>query len=132
MIQLIYSYSDEAILKTVLEELVLPLIKIPEMSGETYLTLIETDKVSELEDALDQAGLKLGFVGSYNMDGSQFIWTEPTEIKRNHTISNYKSALRNKITRDENGEVTSDIPYTEVEAKDVQVLKIYGLNDRDL
>ena len=132
MIQLIYNYTDKDVLKVVLEEFNYPLIEVPEMLDNMYLTLLDADKVTELEDALKQPPLKMSFVGTYNLDGSQYIWTEPTEKQRNHSISKYKNKLNNKKTYHENGDVIEDRPYTTAEAKQVQVNKIYGHNDREL
>ena len=120
MINLIYNYTDKDVLKDVLKDLNLPFIAIPEMLDNMYLTLLEADKVTELEDALKQPPLKMTFVGTYNIDGSQYVWTEPTEKQRNHSISKYKNKLKN------GGELTNE------EAKQVQVNKIYGYNDREL
>ena len=132
MIQLIFEYKDIDVLKEVLNNFNYPVIAVPEMSEDMYLTLLESDKVTELEDALKQPPLKMTFVGTYNIDGYQYIWTEPTEKDRNHSINKYKNKLNNKITYDENGDVIEDRPYTEEEAKNVQVNKIYGYNDREL
>jgi hypothetical protein len=132
VINLIYNYTDIDVLKEVLEGLNLPLITISEMLENTYLILIEAERVTELEDALKQPPLKMEFVGSYNIDGSQYIWTAPTEIQRNHSINKYKDKLRNYIVYDEDGEIIEDRPYTIEEAKSVQVNKIYGNSDRIL
>ena len=120
MIQLIFEYKDIDVLSEVLKSFNYPFIVVPEMIEDMYLTLLEADKVTELEDALKQPPLKMTFAGTYNVDGSQYIWTEPTEKQRNHSISKYKNKLINR----------SD--YTDEEAKQIQVNKIYGYNDRDL
>ena len=120
MIQLIFEYKDKDVLSEVLSGFNYPLIVVPEMLEYMYLTVLEADKVTELEDALKQPPLKMTFVGTYNEDGSQYIWTEPTEIQRNHSISKYKNKLING----------SD--YTDEQAKQIQVNKIYGYNDREL
>jgi hypothetical protein len=132
VINLIYNYTDIDVLKEVLEDLNLPLITISEMLEDMYLVLIEAERVTELEDALKQPPLKMEFVGSYNIDGSRYIWTSPTEIQRNHSINKYKDKLRNYIVYDEDGEIIEDRPYTIEEAKSVQVNKIYGNSDRIL
>jgi hypothetical protein len=132
VINLIYNYTDIDVLKEVLEDLNLPLITISEMLEDMYLVLIEAERVTELEDALKQPPLKMEFVGSYNIDGSQYVWTAPTELQRNHSINKYKDKLRNYVVYDEDGEIIEDRPYTIEEAKSVQVNKIYGNSDRIL
>lgn len=131
-IQLLYTYQDEAILKDVLEDLNLPFIKVPEMLDGAYLTVIESEDVTAFEDALKQPPLKMEFIGSYEMNGEQFLWTEPTEIQRNHSINKYKGKLKNVVILDENGDVISDLPPTEAEALNTQVNLIDGWDNRIL
>jgi len=109
-----------------------PIIKVPEMSEDIYLTVIEAEDITNLEDALKQPPLKMTFVGTYNEDGSQYVWTKPTEKQRNHSISKYKNKLNTKKTYDENGDIVDEREYTEEEAKSVQVNIIYGYNNRIL
>ena len=138
MIQLIFEYGDEAVLREIAigtEEnpsvFNLPIIVIPEMK-DAYLTLIELEKVTEFITALKQPPLKLTIIGSYNMDGSQYIWTESGETSRNHSINKYKSMLRDKIEYDIEGVEISRRRPTEAEALNTQVNKIAGYNDRQI
>ena len=132
MIQLLYTYEDESILRGALASFKLPFIKIPEMLDNSYLTLIEPELVSDLEDALKQPPLKMSFVGSYKMNGEQYIWTKPKERQRNHSINKYKNGLKDVVEYDEDGEETSRRRPNENEALDTQVNKIFGWNDREL
>ena len=138
MIQIIFDYQDEAVLREIAigtEEnpsvFNLPVIVIPEMK-DVYLTLIEPENVTEFIAALKLPPLRFTMIGSYNMDGSQYIWTEPTETSRNHSISKYKSMLRDVIEYDIEGVEISRRRPTDAEAKTTQVNKIAGYNDRQL
>ena len=93
---------------------------------------MESTLVTAFEDALKQPPLAMTFVGSYNTDGTQFIWTEPTEIQRNHSINKYKNKLKDVIEYDENGEVIGSHPPSEAEALNTQTNKIFGWSDRIL
>ena len=86
MIQLIFEYESEDTLRGISAGVNLHVIVIPEME-DAYLTLIEPEKVTEFIAALKLPPLRFTMIGSYNMDGSQYIWTEPTELSRNHSIS---------------------------------------------
>jgi len=71
-------------------------------------------------------------IGSYNLDGSQYIWTAAGETSRNHSISKYKSMLRDVVEYDIEGVEISRRRPTESEALNTQVNKIAGYNDRQL
>ena len=118
MIQLIFEYTDKDVLEEVYSELKYPLIDIPEMLDDMYLTLLPANEVGDLEDLLKQPPLKMEVVGTYNLDGTQYVWTEPGETKWNHSINKYKNKLRGE--------------YTEEEAANRQVNKIAGYPDRIL
>ena len=110
----------------------LPIIAIPEMLDDMYFTLIKPEDVTALEDALKQPPLKMTVGGSYNMDGTQYIWTEPKEKSRNHSINKYKNNLKDVVEYDENGDEISRRRPTEAEALAIQVNKICGCDDRIL
>ena len=116
MIQLLYTYNNEDILKEELKLLGLPFISVNEMLENSYLTVLEVNEVDTLENALKQPPLKMDFIGTYNMDGTQYIWTEPGSIQRNHSINKYKNSLKGEPT--------------EEEALEIQVNKISGKPDR--
>ena len=138
MIQIIFDYQDEATLREIAigtqenpSVFNIPVIVIPEMK-DAYLTLIEPKKVTEFITALKKPPLRFTMIGSYNMDGSQYIWTAAGETSRNHSISKYKSMLRDKVTYDSEGVEISRRRPTESEALNTQVNKIAGYNDRQL
>ena len=131
MIQLIFEYGDEQTVKVIAEQINVPIIVIPEMN-DSYLTLIEPENVTGFIAALKQPPLKLTIIGSYNMDGSQYIWIAAGETSRNHSISKYKSMLRDKVEYDIEGVEISRRRPTESEALNTQVNKIAGYNDRQL
>jgi len=138
MIQIIFDYQDEAVLREIAigtEEnpsvFNLPVIVIPEMEN-AYLTLIEPEKVTEFITALKKPPLRFTMIGSYYLSGEQYIWTEPGETSRNHSINKYKSMLRDKIEYDIEGVEISRRRPTETEALNTQVNKIAGYNDRQL
>ena len=133
MIQLIFEYGDEQTVKVIAEQINVPIIVIPEMN-DSYLTLIELENVTAFIAALKQPPLKLTIIGSYNIDGSQYIWTASGETSRNHSINKYKSMLRDKVEYDIDGvEISRRRPTeAEAEAKTTQVNKISGYNDRQL
>jgi len=133
MIQLIFEYGDEQTVKVIAEQpqINVPIIVIPEMN-DSYLTLIEPENVTAFITALKQPPLKLTIIGSYNMDGSQYIWTAAGETSRNHSISKYKSMLRDKVEYNIEGVEISRRRPTDAEAKTTRVNKIAGYNDRQL
>jgi len=133
MIQLIFEYGDEQTVKVIAEQpqINVPIIVILEMK-DAYLTLIEPEKVTAFITALKKPPLRFTMIGSYNMDGSQYIWTEPGETSRNHSINKYKSMLRDKVEYDIEGVEISRRRPTETEAKTTQVNNIAGYNDRQL
>ena len=138
MIQIIFDYQDEAVLREIsigTEEkpsvFNLPVIVIPEMK-DAYLTIIEPEKVTEFIAALKLPPLRFTMIGSYLMTGEQYIWTEPGETSRNHSINKYKSMLRDKVEYDIEGVEISRRRPTDAEAKTTQVNKIAGYNDRQL
>jgi len=133
MIQLIFEYGDEQTVKVIAEQpqINVPIIVIPEMN-DSYLTLIEPENVTAFITALKQPPLKLTIIGSYNIDGSQYIWTAAGETSRNHSINKYKSMLRDKVEYNEEGVEISRRRPTEAEALNTQVNKIAGYNDRQL
>jgi len=131
MIQLIFEYGDEQTVKVIAEQINVPIIVIPEMN-DSYLTLIDPENVNAFIAALKQPPLKLTIIGSYNMDGSQYIWIAAGETSRNHSISKYKSMLRDKVEYDIEGVEISRRRPTETEALNTQVNKIAGYNDRQL
>ena len=136
--QLIFEFGDEDVLREIAigtEEnpsvFNLPVIVIPELEN-AYLTLIEPEKVTEFIDALKLPPLRFTMIGSYYISGEQYIWTEPKEKSRNHSINKYKSMLRDVIEYDEEGVEISRRRPTTAEAKTTQVNKIAGYNDRQL
>lgn len=131
MIQLIIDYEDKEVFDIVLSNTNYINIVIPEMEN-AWLVLLKPEEVTDLEDLLKQPPLKMGIVGSYNMDGTQYIWTEPGEKNRNHSINKYKNKLRPKKVYDENNELISETPYTEAEALSKQVNLIAGHPERIL
>jgi len=138
MIQIIFDYQDEAVLREIAigtEEnpsvFNLPVIVIPEMK-DAYLTLIEPEKVTEFITALKKPPLRFTMIGSYLMTGEQYIWTKTKEKSRNHSINKYKSMLRDKVEYDIEGVEISRRRPTDAEAKTTQVNKIAGYNDRQL
>ena len=133
MIQLIFEYGDEQTVKVIAEQpqINVPIIVIPEMN-DSYLTLIEPENVTAFIAALKQPPLKLTIIGSYNMDGSQYIWTAAGETSRNHSINKYKSMLRDKVEYNIEGVEISRMRPTDAEALNTQVNKIAGYNDRQL
>ena len=138
MIQIIFEYQDEATLREIAigtEEnpsvFNLPVIVIPEME-DAYLTLIEPENVTAFITVLKQPPLRFTMIGSYYFSGEQYIWTEPGETSRNHSINKYKSMLRDKVEYNIEGVEISRMRPTDAEALNTQVNKIAGYNDRQL
>jgi len=131
MIQIIFEYESEDTLRGISTGFNIPVIVIHEMEN-AYLTLIEPENVTGFIAALKQPPLKLTIIGSYNMDGSQYIWTASGEVTGNHSINKYKSMLRDKVEYDIEGVEISRRRPTDAEAKTTQVNKIAGYNDRQL
>jgi len=131
MIQIIFEYESEDTLRGISTGFNIPVIVIPEMEN-AYLTLIEPEKVTAFIAALKLPPLRFTMIGSYNMDGSQYIWIASGETSRNHSINKYKSMLRDKVEYDAEGVEISRRRPTESEALNTQVNKIAGYNDRQL
>ena len=100
--------------------------------NNAYLTLIEPEKVTEFITALKKPPLRFTMIGSYNMNGSQYIWTKAGETSRNHSINKCKSMLRDVVAYNEAGVELNRRRPTDAEAKTTQVNKIAGYNDRQL
>jgi len=139
IISIIYEYPNEQVLREVAEgteenpsQFNVPVIRVTEMLDNMYHTLIDSELVSDFEDALKFPPDKMIFVGSYLQSGEQFIWTEPTEKQRNHSINKYKGKLNDVIEYDEDGNETGSHRPTEAEALNTQVNKILGQTDREL
>lgn len=106
-----------------------PYIKIPEMN-DAWLVLLQPEQVTDLETALKLPPLRMNIIGTYNKDGTQYIWTETGEIQRNHSINKYKNQLKDIVIYDQQGNELNRRRPTEIEALNTQVNKIYGWNDR--
>ena len=137
-IQIIFDYQDGAVLREIAigaegnsSVFNLPVIVIPEME-DAYLTFIEPENVTGFIAALKKPPLRFTMIGSYNIDGSQYIWTKAGETSRNHSINKYKSMLRDVVEYDTEGVEISRRRPTDAEAKTIQVNKIAGYNDRQL
>ena len=96
-INLIYSYPSKSKIKRVCLENRVPFISIPEMD-EAYLTLIESEEVVGFIDDLETATQKVTVIGSYNKNGSHYIFDN---ADWNHTIDKYRSALQGNPTEAE-------------------------------
>lgn len=132
MIQIIFDYEDKAKLLEIAEseEFMLNVIDIPEMN-DGYLTLIEPEKVPSFVTALKLPPLRFDMIGSYNMDGTQYIWDATTgQVSWNHSINKYKSKLKDVVEYDEEGAEISRRRPTTAEASNTQVNKIMGWGDR--
>ena len=134
IISIIYEYPNEQVLREVAEgteenpsQFNVPVIRVTEMLDNMYHTLIDSELVSDFEDALKFPPDKMIFVGSYLLSGEQFIWTLPTEKSRNHSLNKYKGKLKN--VDDGNGGTR---PPTEAEALNTQVNLIAGHQNRIL
>ena len=133
-ISILYTYDNEAILREVAEgteenpsQFNVPVIRVTEMLDDTYHTVIDSELVSDFEDALKLPPAKMTFVGSYYLDsGEQFVWVKPTEKSRNHKIAKYHARLRK--VEGENGQR----PPTEEEALATTVNLIAGYPKRIL
>lgn len=132
MIQILFNYEDKSTLSIISANFNLPVIEVPEMN-DSYLTLIEPEKVKGFSDALKQPPLRFDMIGSYNMDGSQYTWTNETgNISWNHSINKYKSNLRDMVEYDEEGNEVSRRRPTAEEALNTQVNLIAGWGERSL
>lgn len=134
MIQILFDYEDISKLLEIADgdDFKLNIIDIPEMN-DAYLTLIAPEKVADFVAALKLPPLRFDMIGSYNMDGSQYIWTkENGQISWNHSINKYKAKLKDIVEYDEEGVEISRRRPTTVEASATQVNKIMGWSDRKL
>ena len=131
MIQLIISTAVDVALIRDDENNGLPTFQCANISEvvDGWLILInepdDWDYIEEAIEAIDDVHI----VGSYNMDGTQYLYGN---ANRNHTITKYKNKLHPKRVYDENGDLVSEIPYTESEALNKQVNLIAGHNNRIL
>lgn len=134
MIQIIFDYEDKTKMLEIAEgdDFKLNIIDIPEMN-DAYLTLIAPEMVADFVAALKQPPLRFEMIGSYNMDGTQYIWDATTgQVSWNHSINKYKSKLKDVVAYDEEGVEISRRRPTTAEASNTQVNKIMGWSDREL
>lgn len=134
MIQIIFDYEDKAKMLEIAEgdDFKLNIIDIPEMN-DSYLTLIAPDMVAAFVAALKIPPLRFEMIGSYNMDGTQYIWDATTgQVSWNHSINKYKSKLKDVVEYDEEGAEISRRRPTTAEASNTQVNKIMGWGNREL
>ena len=96
-INLIYSYSSKTKIKAACLKNSVPFISIPEMD-KAYLTLIEPEMVAGFFADLETATQKVTVVGSYNRDGSHYIFDD---ADWNHTIEKYRAKLKGSPTESE-------------------------------
>lgn len=134
MIQIIFDYEDKAKMLEIAEgnDFKLNIIDVPEMN-DAYLTLIAPEMVADFVAALKLPPLRFEMIGSYNMDGTQYIWDATTgQVSWNHSINKYKSKLKDVVAYDEEGTEISRRRPTTVEASNTQVNKIMGYADRNI
>jgi len=139
MINLLIDYEDGDVFKEVLDSVdeegnrLYPhsYSKVSEMD-DSWMVVCMPEDVTILEEGLKLPPLRLVIIGTYNEDGSQYIWTLPQEIQRNHSINKYKTKLKDIKEYDEEGNETSSRRPTEAEALNTQVNNIYGWNKRVL
>ena len=105
MIQLLYTYDNEVVLKEVLDTFGFPFIKVPEMKEGAYLTLLKRNQVLDFEAALLTDDLEMVVIGSYRGNGSKHRWVAENRKKFNHTVNKYRRKLNDIVTYDEDGSV---------------------------
>ena len=131
-IQVIYTYSNENHLKTVLNRAGYIFIKVSEMLPNTYLTVLKRNKILDLESDLFTNGDEMIVIGSYKSDGTKYKWIKEEKKKFNHTVSKYRKNLKDILTYDEQGNETDRRRPTKEEAKHTQVNLILGQSNREL
>jgi len=104
---------------------------ISEMKDAWLLLLNNKDEWDAIEVALEAVGGMI-IVGTYNVDGSQYIWFEQGKAGLNHTLAKYQAQLNDVIDYDDNNEPIGSHPATEAEALNTQVNKIFGWGNRQL
>ena len=122
MIQLLISTEVDVNTIKDMEEFNFQCATVSEMVNGWLLLINEKDDFDDIEQAIEELGDVL-IVGSYNMDGTQYEWNKP---KRNHTIQKYHGKLKPKKVYNEQTEEYDEVPYTELEAVNVQVNLVYG------
>ena len=132
MIQLLYTYDNEVVLKEVLDTFGFPFIKVPEMKEGAYLTLLKRNQVLDFEAALLTDDLEMVVIGSYRGNGSKHRWVAENRKKFNHTVNKYRRKLNDIVTYDEDGNELSRRRPTKPEAKRTQVNLISGQSKREL
>ena len=107
--------------------------EIPEMIKCYSIVLPGKTRVKAFRRALREIAPQSEFIGAFKRDGSPCKWLQGEEEEdANFLISKYSKHLRKKQIRDEQGEVTSEVDYTEEEAKSIQVNNIFGWGKRIL
>ena len=102
---------------------------ISEMVENSYLVLLDEPNQLDLLELAMEEQTDVFIIGAFNMDGTKYLYGNGV---RDYSITKYTGKLKNKITYDENGDVLTDEPYTEIEALDVQVNLIAGHPNRTL
>ena len=106
--------------------------EVSEMEFGWLLILNDKDDYDDIELAIEAID-DVQVIGSYDEDGTQIVWGNPTvNADRKHTNAKYHAILKPKQLYDEEGEPDGTIPYTFEEAKVKQVNSILGWVARDI
>lgn len=133
MINVILEYTGD--ISAVSELLGFEYAEVFEMLDNTYcLILQDPDELDAIELEMESGGVDIFIVGAFNFDGTPYLYggNASDMAKRNYDVGKYAARLRAKKEFDSNGNIISETPYTEAEAKGVQVMKYYGWGDRVL
>ena len=108
-----------------------PLIPLTGMLADHYHLLAEPEDLDNLEVQVGLLGGVIDYIGCFNEDGSQVVWDED-KAYRNYSLTKYATALNDIVEYDDENIEISRTPVTEEQAKNIQVNKISGWEDRDL
>ena len=94
-------------------------IPITEMNN-AYLTIVNPERMRDIEDALLANGLEPLVIGCWNEDGTQYIWTKPSETHWNYTPSKYAAHLKGEKTEEE----AIEIQVNRMAGKPIRILTL--------
>jgi len=95
------------------------------------------DAFSIVMDSLEQfvpirlelnKGANLSVIGGWDANGNTLVFPNPQD---NHSRSKYKSKMKKKKIRDENGDVISEVDYTDEELENGVIGEIFGWDKRE-
>ena len=105
MIQAIIQYPNKELLMGTFAQTGLMPVAISDMKEGHYSVLGLPEQAVALEEYLNAGEDEVGFIGSWNLDGTIYVWEEEDSEHRNYSPQKYLDALADYTDKDEDGNV---------------------------